>query len=93
MRGPPDPKCERATPPGSPLIASQKFNSEEVYRTGSRSSSGFASSAICHWLLHCRGARALGLGAAAINAHVNPPAVPNRIPNTCWPRFVAPAVG
>jgi hypothetical protein len=33
MRGPPDPKCERATPPGSPLIASQKFNSQESSAT------------------------------------------------------------
>lgn len=33
MRGPPDPQMQRATLQGSPLIASQKFNSEESNET------------------------------------------------------------
>jgi hypothetical protein len=33
MRGPPDPEMRRAALQGSPLIASQKFNSEESNKT------------------------------------------------------------
>ena len=33
MRGPPDPKSERAPLPGRPKIASQKFNTDEFTET------------------------------------------------------------